>query len=92
MAAHAHGKGTVTPLSSMFPAEEARKAYQHVNDTILEKNKELDNLKHFVNDNTNLINLVQRLPDELHHNIMVIPLFFFPLIFWGLGEFLWVFV
>ncbi|XP_010695229.2 uncharacterized protein LOC104907902 [Beta vulgaris subsp. vulgaris] len=71
MAATARGKGTVTSLASMFPAEEARKASQRVNDTILEKREELDNLNHFVTDNTNLISLVQRLPDELHHNIMV---------------------
>ncbi|KAL2935503.1 RNA polymerase II subunit 5-mediating protein-like protein [Bienertia sinuspersici] len=65
------GKGTVTPLSSIFPTEEARKASQRVNDTILEKNKELDTLNQFIDENTNLINLVHRLPDELHHNIMV---------------------
>lgn len=67
----AHGKGTVTSLSSMFPAEEAQKAADFVNNSILEKHKELDNLKGFVADNTNLINLVQRLPDQLHHHIQV---------------------
>ncbi|CAO2841513.1 unnamed protein product [Amaranthus hypochondriacus] len=64
-------KGTVTPLSSVFPADEARKASQRVHDTILDRNKELDILNNFVADNTNLINIVQRLPDELHHHIMV---------------------
>ncbi|XP_057537708.1 uncharacterized protein LOC130815307 [Amaranthus tricolor] len=64
-------KGTVTPLSTIFPADEARKASQRVNDTILDRNKELDNLNNFVADNTNLINIVRRLPDELHHHIMV---------------------
>ncbi|XP_021759345.1 RNA polymerase II subunit 5-mediating protein homolog isoform X2 [Chenopodium quinoa] len=68
----ARGKGTVTSLSSMFPAEEAQKAANLVNDTISEKLKELDNLTSFVADNTNLINLVQRLPDELHHDIQVL--------------------
>ncbi|XP_021736309.1 RNA polymerase II subunit 5-mediating protein homolog [Chenopodium quinoa] len=67
----ARGKGTVTSLSSMFPAEEAHKAAKLVNDTISDKLKELDNLRGFVADNTNLINLVQRLPDELHHDIQV---------------------
>ena len=72
-------KGTVTPLSTIFPADEARKASQRVNDTILDRNKELDNLNNFVADNTNLINIVRRLPDELHHHIMVF--FFFQLLF-----------
>ncbi|KAH9602699.1 hypothetical protein KSS87_018268 [Heliosperma pusillum] len=67
----ARGKGTVTSLSSLFPAEEAQKAAQRVKDNITEKYKELDNLHSFVNDNTNVINLVHRLPDELHHQIMV---------------------
>ncbi|XP_074277841.1 uncharacterized protein LOC141601445 isoform X2 [Silene latifolia] len=67
----ARGKGTVTSLSSLFPAEEAQKAAQRVKDNITEKYKELDNLHSFVNDNTSLINLVNRLPDELHHQIMV---------------------
>ena len=57
----------------MFPAEEARKASQRVQETISEKGKELDTLDSFIIDNTNLINLVQRLPDELHHQIMVSP-------------------
>lgn len=69
--ATARGKGTVTSLSSTFPAEEARKAADLVNHTINEKRSELDNLRSFVADNTNLINLVQRLPDELHHHIQV---------------------
>ncbi|GMG98577.1 hypothetical protein Nepgr_000417 [Nepenthes gracilis] len=64
-------KGTVTSLSSIFPAEEALKASKRVQDTIAEKQRELDSILHFVADNANLINLVQRLPDELHHDIMV---------------------
>ncbi|CAA3031106.1 RNA polymerase II subunit 5-mediating homolog isoform X2 [Olea europaea subsp. europaea] len=64
-------KGTVTPISSLFPAEEAHKASKRVQDTIAEHQEQLDQLKGFMNENTNLINLVQKLPDELHHNIMV---------------------
>uniref|UniRef100_A0A5B7CAU3 RNA polymerase II subunit 5-mediating protein n=1 Tax=Davidia involucrata TaxID=16924 RepID=A0A5B7CAU3_DAVIN len=64
-------KGAVTPLSSIFPAEEAQKASKRVQDTIAERQKELDQLGEFIADNTNLVNLVQRLPDELHHDIMV---------------------
>ncbi|KAK9748144.1 hypothetical protein RND81_02G038900 [Saponaria officinalis] len=67
----ARKKGTVTSLSSLFPAEEAQKAAQRVKDNIAEKHKELDNVNHFIDDNTSLINLVHRLPDELHHHIMV---------------------
>lgn len=64
-------KGTVTSLSSLFPADEAQKALQRVHDTIGERQKELDKLNGFVADNKNLINLVQRLPDKLHHDVMV---------------------
>ncbi|XP_038682617.1 RNA polymerase II subunit 5-mediating protein homolog isoform X1 [Tripterygium wilfordii] len=64
-------KGTVTPLASLFPVDEAQKAVQRVQEAISEKEKELDRLKGFIADNTNLVNLVQRLPDELHHDIMV---------------------
>lgn len=63
-------KGSVTSMSSLFPADEAQKAAKRVQDTIAEKLKELDSLKGFISDNTNLINLVQRLPDQLHHDIM----------------------
>ncbi|XP_062105986.1 uncharacterized protein LOC133817470 isoform X3 [Humulus lupulus] len=64
-------KGTVTPLSSLFAAEEAQKAAKRVYDTIAEKRQELDRLRGFVSDNANLISTVQRLPDQLHHDIMV---------------------
>ncbi|XAR68007.1 hypothetical protein NMG60_11002983 [Bertholletia excelsa] len=64
-------KGTVTSLSSLFPAEEAQKASQRVHDAIVQRQKELDQLRGFIDDNTNLINLVQKLPNELHHDIMV---------------------
>nr|GMD36813.1 RNA polymerase II subunit 5-mediating protein homolog isoform X1 [Ipomoea batatas] len=64
-------KGTVTPLSSLFPVDEAQKALQRVHETIDERQNQLDQLNGFVADNKNLINLVQRLPDKLHHDIMV---------------------
>lgn len=65
------GRGTVTPFASMFPASEAQKAATRVEEKIGEKQKELDSIKEFVTENTNLINLVSRLPDELNHDIMV---------------------
>ncbi|XVE92748.1 hypothetical protein REPUB_Repub01dG0126400 [Reevesia pubescens] len=64
-------KGTVTSLSSMFPAEEAQKAAKRVEETLSEKHNEMSQLREFIADNTSLINLVQKLPDELHHDIMV---------------------
>lgn len=64
-------KGTVTELSSLFPAEDAHKASMRVQDEIAERRRQLDLLKGFLDDNTNLINLVWKLPDETHHNIMV---------------------
>nr|XP_011465595.1 PREDICTED: RNA polymerase II subunit 5-mediating protein homolog isoform X2 [Fragaria vesca subsp. vesca] len=65
------GKGTVTPLSSVFSVEDTQKAAQRVHDTIAQKDLELERLLGFVADNTDLINLVGRLPDHLHHDIMV---------------------
>lgn len=64
-------KGTVTPLASALPPEEARKAVKKVVEAIADKQGELDHLHRFVTDNANIINLVKRLPDELHHDIMV---------------------
>ncbi|KAL9457796.1 hypothetical protein AB3S75_006780 [Citrus x aurantiifolia] len=64
-------KGTVTSLSSMFPVDDVQKAAKRVQDALLEKQQELERVKEFISDNTNLINLVQKLPEELHHDIMV---------------------
>jgi unconventional prefoldin RPB5 interactor 1 len=69
--AAAGGKGTVTPLASMFPVNEAQKAAKRVEEKIGEKQKELDCIKEYGTEHTNLINLVSRLPDELNHDIMV---------------------
>ncbi|XP_068335338.1 uncharacterized protein [Pyrus communis] len=65
------GKGTVTSLSSLFPVEDAQKAAKRVEDTIAEKQQQLDHLRGFTADNTSLVNLVMKLPDHLHHDIMV---------------------
>ncbi|XP_057455644.1 uncharacterized protein LOC130746886 [Lotus japonicus] len=65
------GKGTVTPLASVFPPEEAQKAANRIHDAIGEKKTELNSLLGFVNDNDNLVNLVQKLPEKLSHDIMV---------------------
>ncbi|KAK7312818.1 hypothetical protein VNO77_36975 [Canavalia gladiata] len=64
-------KGTVTSLASVFPVEEAQKAAKRVEDAIAEKQNEFDSLRGFVSDNNNLINLVQKLPEQLSHDIMV---------------------
>ncbi|KAL6506814.1 hypothetical protein OROHE_022251 [Orobanche hederae] len=64
-------KGTLTQLSSMFPPEEAQKASKRVQEAIGERQQQLNQLKCFTDDNSSLINLVQKLPDETHHNIMV---------------------
>ncbi|CAM8935487.1 unnamed protein product [Rhodiola kirilowii] len=68
-------KGTVTSLSSMFSHEEAQGAARYVEEAIAERTKELDRLRSFVDDNSGLVKLVQRLPDQLHHDIMEL---FFP--------------
>ncbi|KAF8411137.1 hypothetical protein HHK36_003676 [Tetracentron sinense] len=63
-------KGTVTSLASIFPVEDAQKAAKHVHDTIADRQTELDSVNGYIADNTNLVNLVQRLPDELSHEVM----------------------
>ncbi|KAF8043315.1 hypothetical protein BT93_A1608 [Corymbia citriodora subsp. variegata] len=63
--------GTVTSLASMFPADEAQKAARRVQDTIAEKHRELGRVRGFIADNAGLVNLVQKLPEELHHDVMV---------------------
>ncbi|KAF7113251.1 hypothetical protein RHSIM_RhsimUnG0145200 [Rhododendron simsii] len=70
MAMDEPAKGTVTSLSSLFPAEEVREASKRVLDTISEHRKDLDKLRDFTADNASLISLVQKLPDQLHHDIM----------------------
>ncbi|XP_010522601.1 PREDICTED: RNA polymerase II subunit 5-mediating protein homolog isoform X2 [Tarenaya hassleriana] len=67
----APAKGTVTPLASMFPEAEARKAAKRVEEKIGEKQNEMNRLDQFVADNANLINLVKKLPDQLYHDVMV---------------------
>ncbi|KAL6529825.1 hypothetical protein OROGR_015448 [Orobanche gracilis] len=64
-------KGTVTQLSSMFPPDEAQKASKRVQVAIGERQQQLNQLKCFTDDNSSLINLVQKLSDESPHNIMV---------------------
>lgn len=64
-------KGRVTSLSSLFPPEETQKALGRVQNAILDRRKNLDQLKEFIAENTNLINVVQTLPNELNHDIMV---------------------
>ncbi|XP_031391806.1 RNA polymerase II subunit 5-mediating protein homolog isoform X2 [Punica granatum] len=64
-------RGTVTSLASMFPAEEVRKAAERVEEAIAEKRKEVERFREFISDNSNLVNLVQKLPEELHHDVMV---------------------
>ncbi|KAI3896637.1 hypothetical protein MKX03_036097 [Papaver bracteatum] len=64
-------KGTVSSLASLVSVEEAQMAAKRVEGSIAEHQKELDHIRHFISDNNNLINLVHKLPDELHHAIMV---------------------
>ncbi|KAM0947117.1 putative prefoldin alpha [Dioscorea sansibarensis] len=64
-------KGTVTAFDSLFSPAAAHKAAARVHDSIADHQKELARLQGFISDNTNLVNLVQRLPGELSHDIMV---------------------
>ncbi|XP_073000341.1 uncharacterized protein [Typha latifolia] len=64
-------KGTVTSLDALFAPEEAEKAARRVEEAIANRRNELGRLRDFVSDNAALISLVQNLPDELSHEIMV---------------------
>ncbi|KAL4580801.1 hypothetical protein LXL04_017005 [Taraxacum kok-saghyz] len=48
-------KGTVTSLSSIYSPEDAQKASVRVQETISERQKEVQQLQTFLNDNTNLV-------------------------------------
>lgn len=67
----AAAKGTVTNLAAEYPPEEAKKAAERIQDSISSAHAEIDRLRGFVSDNANLISLVQRLPESLHHDVMV---------------------
>ncbi|WVZ67574.1 hypothetical protein U9M48_016629 [Paspalum notatum var. saurae] len=64
-------KGTATPLGALFSPEETRKAVARVAESIADRRAELGRLQGFVADNAALVSLVNRLPDELSHEIMV---------------------
>lgn len=64
-------QGTVTSLSSLFSPDEVQSAARRVEEAIAERTGELDRVLSFVEDNSSLVKLVQRLPDQLHHDIMV---------------------
>ncbi|KAJ1254072.1 hypothetical protein BS78_K124200 [Paspalum vaginatum] len=64
-------KGTATPLGALFSPEETRKAVARVTESIADRRAELGRLQGFVADNAALVSLVNRLPDELSHEIMV---------------------
>ncbi|KAK4745360.1 hypothetical protein SAY87_011672 [Trapa incisa] len=71
----ANAKGTVTSLTSMFSVEEVRKATERVEAAIAEKRKEIEHFREFISENSNLISLVKKLPEELNHDIMASPRF-----------------
>ncbi|PAN26698.1 hypothetical protein PAHAL_5G032200 [Panicum hallii] len=64
-------KGTATPLGAVFSPEETKRAVARVSESIADRRAELGRLQGFVADNAALVSLVNRLPDELSHEIMV---------------------
>jgi len=66
-------KGTATLLGSVFSPEETKRAVARVSESISGRRAELGRLQGFVADNAALVSLVNRLPDELSHEIMVLP-------------------
>ncbi|ONM34878.1 Prefoldin chaperone subunit family protein [Zea mays] len=64
-------KGTATPLGAVFSPEETKRAVARVAESIAGRRAELGHLLGFVADNAALVSLVNRLPVELSHEIMV---------------------
>jgi hypothetical protein len=64
-------KGTATPLRAVFSPEETKRAVARVVESVADRRAELGRLQGFVADNAALVSLVNRLPDELSHEIMV---------------------
>jgi unconventional prefoldin RPB5 interactor 1 len=64
-------KGTATPLGAVFSPEETRRAVARVAEAVADRRAELGRLQGFSADNAALVSLVQRLPDEVSHDIMV---------------------
>ncbi|KAF8762459.1 hypothetical protein HU200_009424 [Digitaria exilis] len=64
-------KGTATPLGAVFSPEETKRAVARVSESVVDRRAELGRLQGFVADNAALVSLVNRLPDEISHEIMV---------------------
>uniref|UniRef100_A0ACD5WIM9 Uncharacterized protein n=1 Tax=Avena sativa TaxID=4498 RepID=A0ACD5WIM9_AVESA len=64
-------KGTVTPMGAVFSPDDTRRAVSHVAQAVADRRAELARVQGFFTDNAALVSLVQRLPDELSHEIMV---------------------
>ncbi|KAM0856791.1 hypothetical protein ACQ4PT_048861 [Festuca glaucescens] len=64
-------KGTATPLGAVFSPDDTRRAVSRVAQAVADRCAELARVQGFSADNAALVSLVQRLPDELSHEIMV---------------------
>ncbi|XP_051227928.1 uncharacterized protein [Lolium perenne] len=64
-------KGTATPLGAVFSPDDTRRAVSRVAQAVADRRAELARVQGFFADNAALVSLVQRLPDELSHQIMV---------------------
>ncbi|KAJ1704035.1 hypothetical protein LUZ63_003814 [Rhynchospora breviuscula] len=64
-------KGEAIALDSVFSPEETAKAVHRVEEAVSERRRELNRLRRFASDNSSLSSLVQRLPDETSHDVMV---------------------
>ncbi|XP_062230310.1 uncharacterized protein LOC133928026 isoform X2 [Phragmites australis] len=71
-------KGTATPLGAVFSPEETKRAVARVAEAIADRQAELERLQGFVADNAALVSLVNRLPDELSHEVPFGGAAFFP--------------
>ncbi|KAJ4810160.1 RNA polymerase II subunit 5-mediating protein-like protein [Rhynchospora pubera] len=64
-------KGEAIALDSVFSPEETATAVHRVEEAVSQRRRELERLRRFASDNSSLSSLVQRLPDETSHDVMV---------------------
>lgn len=64
-------QGTATPLGAVFSPDDTTRAVSRVAQAVADRRAELARVQGFFADNAALVSLVQRLPDELSHQIMV---------------------
>lgn len=64
-------KSELIPYESIYPAEESQKAIELIKKEISSEKEKIVRARAFSHENTELINLIHRLPEKRTHPIMV---------------------